>query len=856
MAPAQSVMVSDPIFRPSALRALSIRPAYLESSAWFEHIPFAFWLIESHRPRQFVELGTHRGTSYFAFCQAVERLGMNTRCFAIDTWKGDEHAGFYGAEIFQQVKRYNSSQYSGFSRLVRSTFDEAVEHFSDGSIDLLHIDGLHTLEAVRHDFETWLPKLSENGVVVMHDTNVREHGFGVFGLFEELREIYPYFEFVHGHGLGVLGVGEQQNEHLLRLFEAQHDKSARRMLHEIFSRLGRACADAFVAQQQQARQLEFESAEAKHTKEIENLEKARKDMEERLRGSEQENRRRITELETERDGIKLENGRLAKNIQTRFDELAKLTKMLLEAGETTSTLEARMTSVVSEIARLDRMTEAMPSSEPVTVTRQAKPAVRNIEIGSLSKRPIAMEFGVEGEQEPIVEVTLFGEFESRVTAARLTAEALDSDGNALAGARWKRYAGYKAPVSRVRAIARTLLLRLQRREHYSHELSASPEGEGFSGRVALPEGTSRLRLRFERLIKGPKLLLVRGSTMLFDQPVVPNSDLTLKIEVQAERSLQRAAMLVPQYFDAAGAPLPFPYAGFRSDEIHPAFAYLSAAPKARPTFLQLKVPATAARLRLQMRPALARGHLNIVQAEPLNPVFSFTREPRNGTVKVSLTLLSPFADRQAAVLLATYYDDGGKRIQAPFQRSDAPGQSPSFHYLAAGPCGATTTFTLAAPEGTRRCKIEVMSGRLDVGLRVEVGSAAKEAAHIDGALLPAEGVELECEIESNAILSFKLRATAARDLSAAGICAVTYVNSAGETILPPYAGLQEDGESGGVLSFGASSNPQGRVEVVRLPCPPGAARASLRFLPNTVEDALRIRIEPLGNRRSIVKLAN
>jgi hypothetical protein len=205
-------------------------------SAWIEHIPFAMFLVDIARPRVLVELGTHMGVSYSAFCQAVKHLRLQTRCYAVDTWQGDEQAGFYGPEVLADLRAHHDLLYGKFSSLVQSTFDDAVQHFDDNSIDLLHIDGLHTYEAVKHDFETWLPKLSQRSVVLLHDVNEPGHDFGVWKLWTELQDKYPHFEFYHGHGLGILQIGSEPITELEPLFSMSNDQPE--CIREFFFTLG------------------------------------------------------------------------------------------------------------------------------------------------------------------------------------------------------------------------------------------------------------------------------------------------------------------------------------------------------------------------------------------------------------------------------------------------------------------------------------------------------------------------------------------------------------------------------------------------------------------------------------------
>ena len=226
-------------------------PDAVIESAWLQHAPFAFWLMEMLQPRTFVELGAHHGFSYLSFCQAASQLGLAAKGYAVDTWQGDEHAGFYDDAVFETLAAYHDPRYGHFSRLVRSTFDDALPHFADGSIDLLHIDGRHFYDDVKHDFESWKNKLSNRAIVLLHDTNVRERGFGVPKLWEELQQQYPAFEFLHGHGLGVLGIGTELSPELNRLFDASTNPGLCARIRGIYARLGSAIEERHLRAKQE-----------------------------------------------------------------------------------------------------------------------------------------------------------------------------------------------------------------------------------------------------------------------------------------------------------------------------------------------------------------------------------------------------------------------------------------------------------------------------------------------------------------------------------------------------------------------------------------------------------------------------
>jgi predicted O-methyltransferase YrrM len=179
----------------------------LGDSAWL-----LYGLCRSMKPNVCVEIGSARGKSACYVGMALKENGVG-HLYAIDphtrtNWNDSESVDTYEV-MWRNVKKLGLQD---VVTMVRKTSSEMLKDWSE-KIDLIFIDGDHSYEGVKADWEGFRPFLKEFGLAVFHDTlwDLRPNpkwarsDMGVPKFVEELRQQgYPVLTIERDFGVSIV----------------------------------------------------------------------------------------------------------------------------------------------------------------------------------------------------------------------------------------------------------------------------------------------------------------------------------------------------------------------------------------------------------------------------------------------------------------------------------------------------------------------------------------------------------------------------------------------------------------------------------------------------------------------------
>jgi len=210
-------------------------PKNIVESYWFQHIPFLNWLLVRCNPVTFLEMGVQYGMSYFVVCEYFKQHPLGRKSFALDNWVGDVNTQLYDSSVYDLFSTLNE-QYSDFSFPMVGDFKDGLKKIEDNSIELAHIDGCHTYQAVNEDFNNLKGNMRNNGIILFHDINEYQINFGAYRFWREIEEEYETFSFMHGHGLGVLKLNSSIPTPIDKLFNLESIEKI--FFQDLFKTLG------------------------------------------------------------------------------------------------------------------------------------------------------------------------------------------------------------------------------------------------------------------------------------------------------------------------------------------------------------------------------------------------------------------------------------------------------------------------------------------------------------------------------------------------------------------------------------------------------------------------------------------
>lgn len=174
--------------------------------------------VQRMRPHRILEIGTQHGGTLFMFAQVAAE---DARLISVDLPHG-EFGGGYPAWRGRLYRRFGRPGQT--IELIRgdshadTTIDEVKDLLAGSLLDFMLIDGDHSYEGVRADFERYSPLVRPGGLIAIHDVAPPRPGAGpraeesnllggeVPRFWGEIRDRYRTASFEFSE-LGYFGVG-------------------------------------------------------------------------------------------------------------------------------------------------------------------------------------------------------------------------------------------------------------------------------------------------------------------------------------------------------------------------------------------------------------------------------------------------------------------------------------------------------------------------------------------------------------------------------------------------------------------------------------------------------------------------
>lgn len=175
-------------------------------------------LVAQRRPGALLEIGTADGGTLFAHARLADDDAL---VLSVDLPEGPFGGGYpaWRAPLYEAFAR--PGQRLALLRVdshALATAERIAALLGGRPLDYAFIDGDHTYDGVRRDFELCRRFAADDAVVAFHDIAVHppETGCEVHDFWREIREQYRYEEFVRDadqdcYGIGVLYLGEPTN---------------------------------------------------------------------------------------------------------------------------------------------------------------------------------------------------------------------------------------------------------------------------------------------------------------------------------------------------------------------------------------------------------------------------------------------------------------------------------------------------------------------------------------------------------------------------------------------------------------------------------------------------------------------